>query len=98
MNLTGYCRVSLGHPVTPSLIFQAAYETMTLKLRHAESSIPFHALLGIFQLQTDISTPQPNNGMHPTADTLPLIKLYRAGRRVMPGVRTEWMQRHESKQ
>jgi hypothetical protein len=28
-----------------------------------------------------------NNGMHPTADTLPLINLNRAGRRVMPGVR-----------
>jgi hypothetical protein len=27
-----------------------------------------------------------NNGMHPTADTLLLIYLYGAGRRVMPGV------------
>jgi hypothetical protein len=31
--------------------------------------------------------PQSNNGMHPTADTLPVINLNHAGRRVMPGVR-----------
>ena len=29
----------------------------------------------------------PNNGMHPTADTLPVIFGYLSGRRVMPGVR-----------
>jgi len=29
-----------------------------------------------------------NNGMHPTADTLPVINLNLAGRRVMPGVMT----------
>ena len=28
-----------------------------------------------------------NNGMHPTADTLPVIIAKGAGRRVMPGVR-----------
>jgi hypothetical protein len=34
-----------------------------------------------------MNRPQHNNGMHPTADTLPLINSNRAGRRVMPGVR-----------
>jgi hypothetical protein len=29
---------------------------------------------------------QSNNGMHPTADTLPLIYINLVGRRVMPGV------------
>jgi len=29
----------------------------------------------------------PNNGMHPTADTHPLIIYKGLGRRVMPGVR-----------
>jgi hypothetical protein len=29
----------------------------------------------------------PNNGMHPTRDTLPVIKLQLVGGRVMPGVR-----------
>jgi hypothetical protein len=29
----------------------------------------------------------PNNGMHPTRDTLPVINRHRAGGRVMPGVR-----------
>jgi hypothetical protein len=33
-----------------------------------------------------MNRPQHNNGMHPTADTLPLINSNRAGRRVMPGV------------
>jgi hypothetical protein len=28
----------------------------------------------------------PNDGMHPTADTLPVIYLNCLGRRVMPGV------------
>jgi hypothetical protein len=37
--------------------------------------------------------PQSNNGMHPTADT-PLVKFrLGAARRVMPGVRTDWMRR-----
>jgi hypothetical protein len=30
-----------------------------------------------------------NNGMHPTRDTLPVIKLNVTGGRVMPGVRTD---------
>ena len=30
---------------------------------------------------------QPNNGMHPTADTPALMYINVAGRRVMPGVR-----------
>jgi hypothetical protein len=34
--------------------------------------------------------PQSNNGMHPTADTRVVIKLNRAGRRVIPGVRLLW--------
>jgi hypothetical protein len=29
---------------------------------------------------------QPNNGMHPTADTTALININLSGRRVMPGV------------
>ena len=32
----------------------------------------------------------PNNGMHPTRDTLPVINLNRAGGRVMPGVRRRY--------
>ena len=31
----------------------------------------------------------PNNGMHPTADTVALIFGYHTGRRVMPGVRPQ---------
>ncbi len=30
----------------------------------------------------------PNNGMHPTADTMAVMYINRAGRRVMPGVRS----------
>ena len=33
-----------------------------------------------------VCTAQPNNGMHPTADTVNVINSNRAGRRVMPGV------------
>jgi hypothetical protein len=33
------------------------------------------------------AAPPPNNGMHPTADTLLVIFGHRSGRRVMPGVR-----------
>jgi hypothetical protein len=38
----------------------------------------------------------PNNGMHPTADTLLLIYLNGMGRRVMPGVRllTSTLEKH----
>jgi len=35
----------------------------------------------------DMLGAQPNNGMHPTADTTALIFGNRAWRRVMPGVR-----------
>jgi hypothetical protein len=34
-----------------------------------------------------VSRAHPNNGMHPTADTLPVIFGNGSGRRVMPGVR-----------
>jgi hypothetical protein len=34
-----------------------------------------------------------NNGMHPTADTLPVKFIEGAARRVMPGVR--WLKRYE---
>jgi hypothetical protein len=33
---------------------------------------------------------QPNNGMHPTADTIVVINSKDAGRRVMPGVRRSY--------
>ncbi len=32
----------------------------------------------------------PNNGMHPTRDTMALINLHLVGGRVMPGVRGLW--------
>jgi hypothetical protein len=37
-------------------------------------------------VRINITTPQHNNGMHPTADTQALIFGNRSGRRVMPGV------------
>jgi hypothetical protein len=32
----------------------------------------------------------PNNGMHPTTDMMAVMKMHRAGRRVMPGV--SWLE------
>jgi hypothetical protein len=44
---------------------------------------------------SSLGTPQPNNGMHPTADTLLVTNLYGARRRVMPGV--SWLRQREVK-
>ena len=55
---------------------------LTLSRRHEESVRPPRAYHAKFAGRVT-----PNNGWHPTADTLHFIDLNRAGRRVMPGVR-----------
>ena len=47
---------------------------------------PCGARVQIVAACRSIHVMQPNNGMHPTADTLALMNINLAGRRVMPGL------------